>query len=448
LKSILFSSHPSFFAHFVHIASAVFYIPYFSVAFISLFFFLFLSLLKIIVSLLSRTPYFKTTFSPFIKMSNAMKKFKMLHTLTATTTAKTSGNTAPSALNSQPYHTITTNLSQATTRPRHVRSLSSSHQSLSREDVFKRPLLSEQQQQQQQQHSSSHGPVFSLPFKQQVAPEVLAPTTKPVPQPLTSLPFKHQSIPEVLTPAPSPTPMPAFVLPFFDELVPQTQTPTPMPTPNASYRPSYGLPNGFCTLAPELFTTLDQTTINTPSPRLSFNFMPVCPVSLPPIARPQLNVANVSTIDSKDSRQYRWDRVVGYVNQARRAHNPSAVWIASQRHETNTPIDRQSLWDGGSCGTDGVDEFIWDDDLDEKGRRFTIPPRDEPTMFIYEEGTVDLDVKYAQDHYNDERPAKRSRSAEREAREAAEGMKDYLNALRSFELDQLPELRREISGFA
>lgn len=109
-------------------------------------------------------------------------------------------------------------------------------------------------------------------------------------------------------------------------------------------------------------------------------------------------------------------------------------------------MKKQSLWDGGSCGTDGVDEFVWDDDLDEKGRRFTIPPKEDVNMFFYEDCVMDLDA-------GDERPAKRSRSAERKdasmmASATATGMQEYIMALKLFELDRMPNYGRELSAFA
>lgn len=79
----------------------------------------------------------------------------------------------------------------------------------------------------------------------------------------------------------------------------------------------------------------------------------------------------------QDTRMERWRRVQGYVREQRQlmaSENPIEVNVEDIYSEidrknfllcqldTLSEFQRRSQWSGGSAGTNGVDEFVWDDD--------------------------------------------------------------------------------------
>lgn len=135
---------------------------------------------------------------------------------------------------------------------------------------------------------------------------------------------------------------------------------------------------------------------------------------------------------------------------------------------------RRSLWDGGSAGTNGVDEFVWSEDededdfrkvvdnqrvLDEHRRRLDrLYPEDvvrekiaaagEEGVFDIEDGEAtmeDFDMGHnltrASHRGSDKRP--RSSPAPGVTDQNSGGMRAYLEMLRRAEISRLPELKRE-----
>ncbi|KAF3927410.1 hypothetical protein ABW21_db0206134 [Orbilia brochopaga] len=240
----------------------------------------------------------------------------------------------------------------------------------------------------------------------------------------------------------------------------------PEPTPACSPQPQHhhfkpsaqaALPTGcFFSLTPEdphpplgtqvqqISAVPQQTAQQSPS---YFPIMPVNPVvqQVAPRAafatgymRPayqRLTKHAVSAVDSRDSREFRWNRVLRYVHEISAPHGtkfpPSEAWIRQQRQRIlSSPRDdgsdeRHSLWDGGSLGTNGVDDFVWDDDLS-NGKRFTIPPKsqqgdapreEDNLVFSIEPSTsmkadYDLAFGYEVDDSNFHPPAKRTKRYE------------------------------------
>lgn len=212
--------------------------------------------------------------------------------------------------------------------------------------------------------------------------------------------------------------------------------------------------------------------------------------------RPRLTIEAVSKV-GKDSRLARWERVVGYVCEQRKASAQSK----GESHTSNTqkrmsPMEankafimdiehknqildmldydeqgRRSLWSGGSAGTNGVDEFVWSEDeddddfrkvadnqraFDEHRRRLErLYPEDVAKGRAGEEGVFDLEdgeatmkdfdmghnLTRASHRGNDKRP--RSSPAPRVADQNSGGMRAYLEMLRRAEVSKLPELKRE-----
>ncbi|KAF3940398.1 hypothetical protein ABW19_dt0203240 [Dactylella cylindrospora] len=176
----------------------------------------------------------------------------------------------------------------------------------------------------------------------------------------------------------------------------------------------------------------------------------------------RLTRSAVAAVDSRDSREFRWNRVLRYVHEISAPHGsgfpPSDAWVRQQRMRTlSSPRDDindggHSLWDGGSLGTNGVDDFIWDDDL-QNGKRFTIPPKSqqgdalgdaENLVFNLEPSKSDLDLAfgYEVDDSNFRPPAKRTKSNESQ-KAARRGLHEYLAALKSFELSHVQDMKRE-----
>ncbi|KAJ6262684.1 hypothetical protein Dda_1240 [Drechslerella dactyloides] len=269
----------------------------------------------------------------------------------------------------------------------------------------------------------------------------------------------------------------------------------PEPTPACSPQPHHHfkqspnqavLPTGcFFSLTPEdpqqpLCTTAQQQPSNAvrdPQPATSyFPVMPVNPVVQQVAPRAtfatgymgpayqRLTRHAISAVDSRDSREFRWNRVLRYVHDVSAPHGaafpPSDAWIRQQRQRVlSSPRDnvneRHSLWDGGSLGTNGVDDFVWDDDLS-NGKRFTIPPRsqqgdgsreEDKHVFSIEPSTsmkadYDLAFGYEVDDSASRPPAKRTKSNESQ-KAARRGLHEYLAALKSFELAHVQDMKRE-----
>ncbi|EPS44819.1 hypothetical protein H072_1176 [Dactylellina haptotyla CBS 200.50] len=246
--------------------------------------------------------------------------------------------------------------------------------------------------------------------------------------------------------------------------------------------PSCGrLPGGFFSLTPEdsypPLCTSAQPSTNLCETQLSNSYFPIMPVNpvVQQIAprngyatsyqRPtyqRLTKHAVAAVDSRDSREFRWNRVLRYVHEISAPHGaafpPSDVWIQQQRLRIATSPredgngDGRSLWDGGSLGTNGVDDFIWDDDL-QNGKRFTIPPksqqgdvpREEDNLVFSIEPTkqeYDLAFGYEVDDSNFHPPAKRTKSNESQ-KAARRGLHEYLAALKSFELSHVQDMKRD-----
>ncbi|RVD81511.1 uncharacterized protein DFL_009375 [Arthrobotrys flagrans] len=242
------------------------------------------------------------------------------------------------------------------------------------------------------------------------------------------------------------------------------------------------LPGGFFSLTPEdsyppLCTTFAQPAITPRETRINsyFPIMPVNPVvqQIAPRTgyptgyhRPnyqRLTKHAISTIDSRDSREFRWNRVLRYVHEISAPHGskfpPSEAWILQQRQRVlltprqDSKGDAHSLWDGGSLGTNGVDDFIWDDDI-QNGKRFTIPPKsqqgddapceEDNMVFALEASKADSDLAfgYEVDDTNFCPPAKRTKSNESQ-KAARRGLHEYLAALKSFELSHAQDMKHE-----
>ncbi|KAK6514390.1 hypothetical protein TWF506_008785 [Arthrobotrys conoides] len=238
------------------------------------------------------------------------------------------------------------------------------------------------------------------------------------------------------------------------------------------------LPGGFFSLTPEDSYTPLCTTFAQPAttPRENhvnsyFPIMPVNPVvqqiaprtGYPRQTYQRLTKHAISAVDSKDSREFRWNRVLRYVHEISAPHGskfpPSDAWILQQRQRVlltprhGSKGDAHSLWDGGSLGTNGVDDFIWDDDI-QNGKRFTIPPKsqqgddapfeEDHMVFTLEASKTDSDLAfgYEVDDTNFCPPAKRTKSNESQ-KAARRGLHEYLAALKSFELSHAQDMKRE-----
>lgn len=213
-----------------------------------------------------------------------------------------------------------------------------------------------------------------------------------------------------------------------------------------------------------------------------------------------MTVEAVSKV-GKDSRLARWERVVGYVCEQRKASaqgkaeshtsntqsrmspmeaNKAFIRDIERKNQALDLLDydeqgRRSLWSGGSAGTNGVDEFVWSEDeddddfrkvvdnqraLDEHRRRLErLYPEDvakggisvagEEGVFAIEDGEAtmkDFDMGHnltrASPRGNDKRP--RSSPAPGATDQNSGGMRAYLEMLRRAEVSKLPELKRDI----
>ena len=174
----------------------------------------------------------------------------------------------------------------------------------------------------------------------------------------------------------------------------------------------------------------------------------------------------------RDTRQARWERVLGYVCDQRRT-NPtpssfSPLGVIKEIELRNSLLDQldveeqaaRSLWSGGSGGTNGVDEFVWSEDnddddfrrqtenqaaLDDHRRRLDAMFPDEVTKERdMEVGVFELDDQDAEVTVKDfdmETSKPRPRSSTLGGVDAkAEGMKEYLDMLKT---SGMPPLRRE-----
>ncbi|KAF3932033.1 hypothetical protein ABW20_dc0104196 [Dactylellina cionopaga] len=261
----------------------------------------------------------------------------------------------------------------------------------------------------------------------------------------------------------------------------QTSNPRPVAQPQLK-PPSCGLlPGGFFSLTPEdsypplCTSTQPSTTLRENQQGNSyFPIMPVNPVvqQIAPrngyqtgYMRPtyqRLTRNAVATVDSRDSREFRWNRVLRYVHDISAPHGasfpPSESWVQQQRLRIMTVPrqdasgDSRSLWDGGSLGTNGVDDFIWDDDL-QNGKRFTIPPKsnqgdapgeEDNLVFTLEPSKTDYQLAfgYEVDDSSFHPPAKRTKSNESQ-KAARRGLHEYLAALKSFELSHVQDMKRD-----
>ncbi|KAK6332654.1 hypothetical protein TWF730_004314 [Orbilia blumenaviensis] len=258
---------------------------------------------------------------------------------------------------------------------------------------------------------------------------------------------------------------------------PQPVVQNQLPTPTQGF-----LPGGFFSLTPEdsyppLCTTFAQPATTPRENNLNsyFSIMPVNPVVQQVAPRngystgyhrptyQRLTKHAISAVDSKDSREFRWNRVLRYVHDISAPHGakfpPSEAWILQQRQRVlltprhGSKGDAHSLWDGGSLGTNGVDDFIWDDDI-QNGKRFTIPPKsqqgedapceEDNMVFTLEPSKADFDLAfgYEVDDTNFCPPAKRTKSNESQ-KAARRGLHEYLAALKSFELSHVQDMKRE-----
>ncbi|EWC43712.1 hypothetical protein DRE_07464 [Drechslerella stenobrocha 248] len=259
----------------------------------------------------------------------------------------------------------------------------------------------------------------------------------------------------------------------------------PEPTPNCAAQAAAAqhhlkhfsqacLPGGFFSLTPDDPSPPPCTSAQPITTQPTTSYFPVMPVNpvvqqvAPRTAfatgylRPayqRLTKHAISAVDSRDSREFRWGRVLRYVHDVSAPHGavikpPSEAWIRQQRQRVlSSPRDdeRHSLWDGGSLGTNGVDDFVWDDDL-QNGKRFTIPPKsqqgdapsDDDIMFMVEPSKKEYDLAfgYEVDDSSFHPPAKRTKSNESQ-KAARRGLHEYLAALKSFELSHVQDMKRE-----
>ncbi|KAK6332849.1 hypothetical protein TWF696_002870 [Orbilia brochopaga] len=378
------------------------------------------------------------------------------------------------------------------------------HQQLCHPTVHARTPSNPQQQQQQypDAHKKGVSHFSAAPSNFQFAFEAQPPTAYDPISAISNNVLNSTSLINVANPAssnpsvfPHSRPQPTFHLqqnPIESgfSFLPLNPEPTPACSPQPHhFKPASQavLPTGcFFSLTPEdphppLGTSAQQPSSNAvreTQPTTSyFPIMPVNPVvqQVAPRAtfptgymRPayqRLTKHAIQTVDSRDSREFRWNRVLRYVHEISAPHGakfpPSDAWIRQQRQRIlssprdDTSDDRHSLWDGGSLGTNGVDDFVWDDDLT-NGKRFTIPPKsqqgdapreEDNLVFSIEPSTsmkadYDLAFGYEVDDSNFHPPAKRTKSNESQ-KAARRGLHEYLAALKSFELSHVQDMKRE-----
>lgn len=192
------------------------------------------------------------------------------------------------------------------------------------------------------------------------------------------------------------------------------------------------LPGGFMCLNPNNETSTSQqrqtpppqvshveAQASKPQPQPSNCFLPIFPVNAPtiqqacpppppppqpqPQQKQQSEVSNSKTtplrkdyldIVSKDSRLARWQRVLAFVkDQQITVPEPSSKptrpvtapteSVSNAWDNVDDEEDKRSLWSGGSAGTNGVDEYVWDEDFSEPQNR-TIPAPFMPLCLVPE----------------------------------------------------------------
>jgi hypothetical protein len=192
--------------------------------------------------------------------------------------------------------------------------------------------------------------------------------------------------------------------------------------------------------------------------------------------RPRLTAEAVSQI-GKDTRQARWERVVSYVFDQHKTNpalsppptsSSSSSGIIKEIEFRNSLLDQldveaqaaRSLWSGGSGGTNGVDQFVWSEDdddddfrrnvesqaaLDDHRRRLdTMFPDEVAKERDAEVGVFELDDQDAEATVKDfdmSITKARPRSSPLGGVDAkTDGMKEYLDMLKT---SGMPPLRRE-----
>ncbi|RPA83335.1 hypothetical protein BJ508DRAFT_413532 [Ascobolus immersus RN42] len=176
-----------------------------------------------------------------------------------------------------------------------------------------------------------------------------------------------------------------------------------------------GLPGGFFCLNPNVEVSSSQrppqptvTAVEVqaskpqPNPQPSTCFLPIFPVNAP-----TLQASTTSAIErrasisqkskptgptplkkeyleavSKDSRLARWQRVLAFVHDQRQlptitssTDRPVTAPSEATANIWDDEEDKRSLWSGGSAGTNGVHEYVWDEDLYEQQQpQITIVP--------------------------------------------------------------------------
>lgn len=203
--------------------------------------------------------------------------------------------------------------------------------------------------------------------------------------------------------------------------------------------------------------------------------------------RPRLTADAVSKI-GKDSRLARWERVVGYVREQRKAsaasqadstpEDPTLSAIEAKKafireiERKNHFLDmidydeqkQRSLWSGGSAGTNGVDEFVWSEDEDDdsfrkvvenqhaleehKRRLDRLYPEDvvkDKVVAAAEEGVFTLEDGEAtvKDFEMGNGLTRLPRSEKRPRSSPAVESNAYWELMKRTEIEKLPELRRE-----
>ncbi|KAL7274142.1 hypothetical protein RUND412_002976 [Rhizina undulata] len=290
-------------------------------------------------------------------MANAMKKLKLLHHLTAASTNATPLPAPPASQFAQ-AQSVTASLNGQLHTPPTSPINPRFHPNSNYTDVpsmLRNARQALHLHQHPEQFRSSYQPMAYAPAP---PPPVLGKQACLLPQAFM-----------VLTPN---DPHPAICLPASPP--PQHSHITPLPI--APLQALEAVPRGNTTIyssRPPTYSPSIATTPRRPSSR-----------------RQKLTVEAVGNI-GKDSRMARWERVVGYVRDQRKAAisaaSESGIEIAHEmtdgREAASVYIeemdrknrqlemldleeqDQKSLWSGGSGGTNGVDEFVWSEDEDD-----------------------------------------------------------------------------------
>ena len=299
-------------------------------------------------------------------MSNAMKKLKLLHHLTAAA-SHPPPHAAAQALPTPPASPVSPQISQ--TRHQYNTKPSAHAPHAHYTDVLRsaRAALHTLHNSQPQYTNTQHPP------PQPVREMPLRASHQQPQQPQCMLPGGFM----VLTPASSYDPTPGLCVPAspppqtMSINAPMMQMPGSVPRGNTTIYSSRPPPAPVATSSP--YQRSRQRSPPRPLPKLS-----------------RENVAKVG----KDSRLARWERVLGYVREQRAATLPAAPAAATnvahaqysraqeraRRADEMAAIDARnrvldlideaemqtrSLWSGGSGGTNGVDEFVWSEDEDD-----------------------------------------------------------------------------------